>query len=159
MKYQISQKLFSIGDDFSICDEYGKPCYLFDGKGFSIGKKISVKDANGTEVAFISQKLISHKPSFKISQNGTEVATIYKKFLSFRPQFVIDVPGPNDYKVIGDFIGHEYTIKRNKKDIARVSKKYFSVRDSYGVNITEGEDVFILAAVVIIDLVLYNDKK
>jgi len=45
------------------------------------------------------------------------------------------------------------------REVARVSKKWFSVSDSYAIDIDAGEnDVLILAAAVVIDLVSHPDK-
>lgn len=148
----------TFGDDFGIKDESGQEQYYVDGKAFSIGKKLSFLDDNKREVAFISQKLMSLTPTYKIKRQGRVVATVKKKLLTMRPKFVLDVPGSNDYQVIGDFIGHEYTIKRGSRNVARISKRFFSYTDTYGVEIVGGDNVLILCAVIIIDLVLHNTK-
>jgi len=44
--------------------------------------------------------------------------------------------------------------------VARVSKKWFSLADTYAVDIDEGQDdVLVLAAAVVIDLVSHPDEN
>ncbi len=159
MKYQLSQKLFTFGDDFTIRNETGRELYYVDGKAFTFGKKLSFLDEQKKELVFISQKLFTFAPTFQIKKHGQIIATVKKQLFTMRPKFILDIPGPNDYHVVGDFIGHEYTIKRNSKDVARVSKQFFSMSDTYGVDIVEGDTVLILSAVIIIDLVLHVRRK
>ena len=159
MRYEISQKLWTFGDDFGIRDETGRDRYYVDGKAFSFGKQLSFQDDTKKEVAFISQKVFAFTPTFRIKKQGRVVAILKKKFMTVRPQFILDVPGPNDYLIVGDFFGHEYTIKQDSRDVARISKRFFSFTDSYGVDISGGDTILFLCAVVIIDLVLHNKKN
>jgi uncharacterized protein YxjI len=89
------------------------------------------------------------------------VAVVKKHlFTLFRAKFTVDVPGPDDLEAKGDFIDHDYTFERRGREVARVSKKWFRLSDTYGVDIDQGEDdVLILAAAVVIDLVSHPDKK
>jgi uncharacterized protein YxjI len=81
-------------------------------------------------------------------------------FTLFRARFTVDVPGPDDLEAKGDFLDHEYTFERHGRDVARVSKKWFSLSDTYAIDIDQGEDdVLILAAAVVIDLVSHPDDN
>ena len=160
MKYQISQKVLAVGGDYSVRDESGKEVYYFDGKLFNLGgKKVCVLDAQRKEVARLKKKIFSYNPSFTLQRNGIVAATIRKRSFTVRDQVIIDVPGSNDYTVIGDYIGHEYTIKRGPNDIARISKKFFGATDSYGVDVFSGDPILVLSAVVVIDMVLFKKLK
>lgn len=160
MKFQVSQKILAVGGDFSVRDEAGREAYYFDGKMFSLGgKKVIVLDTTRREVARIRKKLFCYSPTYAVTRNGVVAAVIRKKAFTFRDQFIIDVPGTNDYEVIGDYMGHEYTIRRGKAEVAWVSKRYFGATDSYGVEIKSGEPVVLLCAVVVIDMVLYKKRK
>ena len=60
----------------------------------------------------------------------------------------------------GDFLDHEYVFERSGRVVARVSKKWFSLADTYAVDVDEGQDdVLVLAAAVVIDLVSHPDEK
>lgn len=161
MRYLMRQKLFAIGDDFTIKDQAGNDVFLVDGKVFSLGDKLSFNDMNGNELAFIRQKLLSWGPNYEIYHGNTLVATVSKQlFTFFNCKFAIDVPGPDDLEAAGDFLDHNYRFNRGGNCVAEVSKKWFSMSDTYGVEIADGEnDVLILASTVVIDMVCHGDKQ
>jgi uncharacterized protein YxjI len=161
MRYLMKQKLFCFGDDFVIKNEASDDAYFVDGKVFTIGQKLSFQDMNGTELAFIQQKILSWGPTYEIYRNG-ELAAVVKKhlFTFFRCKFTVDVPGPNDIEAQGSFLDLEYSFTRGNEAVAEVSKRWFALSDSYGVDIQNGEDdVLILASTVIIDMVCHADNK
>lgn len=160
MQYQMTQKLFSFGDDFTIKDETGNDVFLVDGKAFSMGDKLSLQDIDGNELAYISQKLLSLKKRYEIYRNGNLFAEVVKEISFFKDKYSVDIPGPNDYEVSGNVWDHEYIFTRSGKQVAEVSKKLFSLSDSYGVNIVTGEDdITILATAIVIDLVNQDEKR
>jgi uncharacterized protein YxjI len=152
-RYQMRQKWLSWGDDYTVADEAGHPRYYIDGRGFSLGSKLSIQDLSGQELAFISQKLLAWGPTFEIYRSGTLTAVVKKSlFTLFRAEFTVDVPGPDDLVAAGNFWDYEYQFTRSGQSAALVSKSFFSLTDTYGVDIAAGEDdVLILAAVVVID--------
>jgi uncharacterized protein YxjI len=155
------ERILSWGDDFTIRDAEGRDVYYIDGKVFSFGDKLSLQDMSGSELARIDQKLLSFGPQYDIERGGKTVATVKKHlFTFFRHKFTVDVPGPDDLEAQGSFLDHEYTFERSGREVARVSKRWFSFSDSYGIDINDGEDdVLILAAAVVIDLVSHPDKS
>jgi uncharacterized protein YxjI len=161
MRYLMKQKLFSWGDDFTIRDDQGQDVFFVDGKVFSIGNKLSFQDMNGNELAFISQKLLAWGPTYEIYRDG-QLAAIVKKslFTVLHCTFTVDVPGPDDLQAKGDFLDHEYSVTRGESTVATISKRWFSWTDTYGVEIADGQDdVLILAATVVIDMVCHGDHK
>lgn len=161
MRYQLKQKIFCFGDDFTIKDDTGRDVFFVDGKVLSLGDKLSFRDMQGNELAFISQKLLSWGPTYEIYRAGELFAVVKKAmFTLFRCQFSIDVPGPDDYTAEGDFMDMEYTIARSAGVVATVSKRYFSISDTYGIDIAGGEDdITLVAAAVVIDLCCHGDRK
>jgi uncharacterized protein YxjI len=161
MRYLMKQKLFSIGDDFTIKNEAGEDVFFVNGKAFSIGNKLSFQDMSGNELGFIREKLISLRPVYEITRNG-ELAAVVKKhlFTLIRCKFTVDVPGPDDLEAEGNFLDREYTFVRGQRKIAEVSKRWFTWNDTYGVDIADGEDdVLILASTVVIDMICHGDEK
>ena len=59
--YLMKQKLWALGDDFTIKDNDRQDVFFVDGKAFSIGDKLSFQDMSGNELAFISQRVLSFK--------------------------------------------------------------------------------------------------
>lgn len=161
MRFLLQEKLIALGNDFHIRDEYGRDVFFVDGRVFSLGDKLSFRDMDGNELAFIRQKLIALRPTYEIYRDGQLAATINKALFSmFRDRFTIDVPGPDDLEARGNFWDYEYEFTRSGQPIARVSKRWFSFRDTYGIDIADGEDaVLILAAVVVIDQISHDDKQ
>ena len=161
MRYIMRERILSWGDDFTIRTGDGENAYYVDGKVFSFGNKLAFKDMNGRELVRIDQKLLSLGPQYEIVRDGATVAVVKKHlFTLFRARFTVDVPGPDDLEASGNFLDHEYTFERSGRQVARVSKRWFSFSDTYGIDIDDGEDdVLILAAAVVIDLVSHPDQE
>ncbi|MEO6006111.1 MAG: LURP-one-related family protein [Opitutus sp.] len=160
MRYVMKQKFWSWGDDFMIRDERGQDVFRVDGRAFSWGDKLSFQDLQGRELAFIRQKLLSWGPTYEIESNGQLLAVVQKHlFTFFRCRFTIDVPGPNDLEATGNFSDHQYAFERGGQIVASVSKEWFKMTDTYGVEITGGDDVLILASAVVIDMVCHQESK
>jgi uncharacterized protein YxjI len=156
----MKEKWISLGTDFVVRDEAGQPVYQVDGKVLTLGDKLSIRNMQGNEVAFIAQKLLSWGPTYEI-RRGEQVAAVVKKalFTLFRARFSVDVPGPDDLEARGDFWDREYTFFRGETPVARASKKFFSLTNTYGIEVNPGEDdVLILAAAVVIDLCCHEDR-
>ena len=159
MKYEMKQKLFAFGKDFTIRDGEGRDVFRVDGKALSIGDKLSFQDMSGNELAFIAQRVLSFKKRYEIHRDGSLFAEVVKEITLFKDKLTVDIPGPNDYEVAGRFLDHEYRFVRSGREVAHVSKSYFSLVDSYGIDIEDGEDdVTILATAVVIDLVSHSKE-
>ena len=159
MRYVIKEQFWSWGNDFYIYTPDREPVFSIDGQAFSWGDKLSFQDMNGTELAFISQKLLSWKPRYEIYRNSQLFAEVTKEWSWFNKQFALDVPGPNDYVIDGSFWMHDYTFQRGGNTVAVVSKAFWSWTDSYGVEIVDGEDdVAILCTAIVIDQVLHDEN-
>jgi uncharacterized protein YxjI len=161
VRYMMRERILSWGDDFTITDSDGDDVYHVDGKVFSFGDKLSFKDRDGKELALVDHKLLSIGPQYEIIRGGKTVAVVKKKlFTLLRAKFTVDVPGPDDLEARGNFLDHEYVFERAGREVARVSKKWFKLADTYAIDIDDGEDdVLILAAAVVIDLVSHPDEK
>jgi uncharacterized protein YxjI len=161
MRYVMKQKLFCWGDDFRIKNEAGSDVFFVDGRAFSFGDKLSFQDLRGNELAFIRQKLLAWGPTYEITRNGELLAVVKKQlFTLFRCKFTVDVPGLDDLEAQGSFMDLEYTFERGGRTVAEVSKRWFAWSDTYGVDIADGEDdVLILAATVVIDMICHADDK
>lgn len=155
----MKQALLSFGDDFAVKDETGRDQYYFDGKAFSFGKHLVIKNSNGNEVARLKQKLLTFAPTYRLVTDKGELARISKKLLTFRPSFLIDVPGPDDITVVGKMIEHDYRFLRNGSEIAHCSKRWFRAKDTYGIDVHDQSDaLLVLSAAVVIDLVCHPKR-
>ena len=161
MIYVMKQKLFSWGDDFVIKDDEGKDRFLVDGKAFSIGNQLSFQDMRGTQLDYISQRLLTLGPTYEILRDGRLLASVHKKpFTFFNCTFTIEGKGVNQLHAEGNFSDHEYVFTCDEQQVAQVSKELFAWSDTYGVKIAGGQDdVLILACTVVIDMCCHPDYR
>ena len=149
----------SFGDDFDVLDESGRKAFYFDSKVGGFTQKIIVLSASGEQLAVIKKKHFAFRPTFIVKKDGKELARIFKKAFSFRKSFLIDVPGPNDYTVVGRFTEHSYVFYQNGQKIAEASKKWFRSKDTYGIDIENPKDVLlVLSAAVVIDILCHPGR-
>ncbi len=158
--YFIDQKFWSIGDKFTITDEKGYPVFFVKEKFLTIGDRLSFMDENGSLIFYIKQKVLSLNKQYRIYNNKKLVARVIKRIKPFNDKFIVDLPGDNDYIVLGDFINHRYSFIRDGRKVAQISKKWNSFTDNYMVEIGPHEDdLIILAAAVIIDMASHKEDS
>jgi uncharacterized protein YxjI len=152
--YLIRERFFRLGEDSDITDDAGRPVLHVDGKVLTLHDRLVLRDPEGNEVAQVHRKLVSLRPTYKVTVGGQEAAEVRKHlFTPFGDRFTIDVPGPDDLEMRGNLLDHEFTIQRGDQTVATVSKRWFSVRDTYAVDVAAGEDdLLILASVLALDL-------
>jgi len=153
-RYQMREKMVSIGDDFWIENDKGQKTFKVDGKALRVRQTLVFEDARGTEMAKIQERKLRVKDSMEIEgPNGENLATVKKALITpVRERWDVKIKGGPDLEVKGNIVDHEYTIGEGRDKVAEVSKKWFRVRDSYGVSIDPGQDdIVILAVAVCID--------
>lgn len=151
-RFQMREKLLAIGDDFWIEDEQGDKAFRVDGKAMRIRDTFVLEDRDGHEVAKIKEKKLSVRDKMTVERGDQKLATVHKALVGIRDRYDIDVVGGENLKARGNFLQHEYEIKRDGDVIATISKRWFRVRDSYGIEVGPGEDeALILALTVAID--------
>ena len=154
-KYQMREKMVSIGDDFWIENAAGKKVYKVDGKALRVRDTLKFEDAHGKELCQIQEKQVRVKDTMNIEGPGGETLATVKKALitPVRDRWTIKVGDGPDMEIQGNILDHEYKIEEGRNKVAEVSKKWFRVRDTYGVEIAPGQDdILILAATVAIDM-------
>ena len=155
-RYQMREKLLSVGDDYWIEDEGGNRAFKVDGKAFRVRDTFVLEDASGGEVAKIQERKLSVRDAMKIELQGRD-ATVHKKLIGLRERYKIDVDGGPDLEAHGNLVDHEYEIEQDGDTVATVSKRWFRVRDSYGVEIAEhADDALILAITVCVDAMSHD---
>ena len=138
MKYQMRQKLASVGDDSWIEDEHGARVYKVNGKAMRMRDTFVLEDSAGAEVA--------------IERDGTKIAEVHKRLVGLRDRLKVDLDGGDGLTVKGKLTDHEYTIKGEHGTVAEISKKWFRVRDTYGIDIEpDQDDALIIAITVAVD--------
>ena len=153
-RYQMRQRMFSIGDDYTIENDRGEHVFKLDGKALRVRKTILFKDMDGRELVKIQERMLHVRDSMEIEgPDGKRVAMVHKAMITpLRERWVVDVADGPDLHAQGNFVEHEYTIERDGDRVAEVSKRWFRVRDTYGVEVAPGEnDILILATTAVID--------
>jgi uncharacterized protein YxjI len=150
-RFQMREKLISIGDDYWIEDEQGQKRFRVNGKAVRVRDTWILEDPSGNEVAQIREKKLTIRDAITIEVGGTE-AKVKKALVGLRDRFNVEVDGGPDLKVHGNIGDHEYEIERDGEEIGSVSKKWFRVRDTYGVAVQHAVDVpLVLSVTVAVD--------
>ena len=152
MKYQMREKLASIGDDSWIEDDAGNKVYKVDGKAFRMRDTFVLEDLAGTEVARIQERKLHVRDTMAIERDGTKIAVVHKRLVGIRHRLKVDLDGGGEWTIKGNFVDHEYEIKGDHGTVAEISKKWFRVRDTYGVDIApDHDDALVLAVTVAVE--------
>ena len=150
-RYQMVQKVMSIGGDSWIDDEDGNHVFKANGKALRVRKTFVLEDPSGKELAKIQEKVVTVRDKMHIERD-VHSATVHKALVGLRERYKVDVDGGEDLKAHGNFVDHEYEIERDGDTVAAVSKKWFRIRESYGVEVApDQDDALILAITVSID--------
>ena len=149
-KYQMREKMFSIGDDAWIEDEHGNKVFKVDGKALRMRSTFILEDASGREVASIQEKMLHIRDTMELERAGNTIATIKKALISpLRDHYKVEFAAGGEWDVTGNIVDHEYKIESGRDDVAEVSKKWFRVRDTYGIEVEPGQDDGLVLAVAV----------
>ena len=160
-KYQMRQRLVSIGDDFNIDNDRGEHVYKVDGKALRVRKTLIFEDQRGQELCKIQERMFRVKDTMQIEgANGETAATVKKALITpVRDRWTLKVRNGPDMDIQGNILDYEYTIQEGNNKVAEISKKWFRVADTYGVEIEPGQDdVVILAATTAVDMMAHPDR-
>ena len=153
-RFQMREKLVSIGDDFWIENQDGQKAFKVDGKALRVRNTLKIEDAHGKVLCSIQERMLRVKDSMEVEDaHGKQVAMVKKAIISpVRDRFTVKIKDGPDLDVQGNILDHEYKIGEGRDKVAEVSRKWFRVRDTYGVEIEPGQDdIVILAVTVCID--------
>lgn len=154
-RYQMRQKMVSIGDDYWIENERGQRVFKVDGKALRVRDTLKFEDAHGNELCKIQEKMLRVKDSMEIEgPSGERLAMVKKALVSpLRDRWTVKIGDGPDLDVQGNILDHEYSIEEGRRNkVAEISKKWFRLRDTYGVEIAPGQnDIVILAVTTAID--------
>ena len=153
-RYQMREKLLSIGDDSWIEDESGHRAFKVNGKALRVRKTLVIEDPPATVLATIQDRPDHVRDVMEIEgPDGSSLATVKKAMITpLRDRFSIDVAGGAELSAHGNIVDHEFEIEADGTKVAEVSKKWFRVRETYGVEVAPGQnDALILAIAVCID--------
>ena len=148
MKLALKQKVFSLKEAFTVMDEAGEAVYEVSGKLISVGHKLTITDTAGQEAAYIHQKVLSLVPKYFIEVSGQEEVELKGHITLFKPHYTLETEGEK-WEIRGDFVAHEYEMKRGKEVVATVTKKWFSWGDTYLLDVADDADALTALGVMI----------
>ena len=154
----IKQKVFSIGEKFTVTDAAGNPRFTVEGSFMSIPKRFHITDAQtGFEAATVEKKVLSWLPHFDVLVGGSTVASIDKEFTFFKPKYRIDAQG---LEVEGDWWDMNFQVRRGGIVVAEVAQRWLSWGDTYEVTVHDDSmETLIVAIVVAIDKVKADESS
>ncbi|SHG61989.1 LURP-one-related/scramblase family protein [Ornithinibacillus halophilus] len=153
----IKQKVFSIGEKFTVKDQDENDAYYVEGSFLKFPKTFSIMDTTGNEIAKITKKILSFLPKFFVEVNGQEVLTIKKEFSFFKARYSIDAAG---IEVNGNWWDMNFEVVQHGEVVGSVNKEWFSWGDSYKLEIiNEDMEEVMLALVVAIDCVKDDESN
>jgi len=149
MKLLFKQRLFSWFDSYDIYDEAGNTIYVVKGE-LAWGHLLRIYDANGREVGYIKQRVLTMLPKFEMYLGDRYIGCIHKEFTFFRPRFHIDY---NGWRVEGDWFEWDYMILNSAgQNVASVSKELWNWTDTYVIDVVNPQDaLYALMLVLAID--------
>lgn len=160
-RYQMRQRMISIGDDYEIENDRGEHVFRVDGKALRVRKTLLFEDMQGHELCKIQERMLRAKDSMEIEDpDGGRIAMVKQALVApLRDRWVVKIEGGPDLHVQGNIVDHEYTIERDNDRVAEISKRWFRARDTYGVEVAPGErDILILAVTSAIDEMAHPDR-
>jgi uncharacterized protein YxjI len=160
-RYQMRQRLVSIGDDYWIENGHGQKTYKVDGKALRVRKTLVFEDGSGHELCHIQERVLRVKDSMEIEDpSGRQIAMVKKAMITpLRDRWSVTVAGGRDLEVQGNILDHEYSIGAGSDKVAEISKKWFRFADTYGVQIEPGQnDAMLLAVAVAIDEMSHSGR-
>jgi uncharacterized protein YxjI len=160
-RYQMRQRMISIGDDYVIENDRGERVFRLNGKALRIRKTILFEDMDGHELCKIQERMLHVRDTMEIEgPDGNRIAMVHRAMITpFRERWIANLEDGPDLHAHGNIVDHEYTIERDGDKVAEVSKRWFRVRDTYGVEVFPGEnDVLILAITAVIDTMAHPDR-
>lgn len=153
-RYQMREKIISIGDDLWITDESNRRAFKVDGKALRLRRTLVIEDASGNALVRIQDRPVRLRDTMEIeAAGGGTIATVKKALIApLRTRFSVDVAGGPAMDIQGNILDHEYEISAEGRKVAEVSRKWFRIRDTYGVEIAPGQnEALILAITVCVD--------
>jgi uncharacterized protein YxjI len=150
-RYQMREKILSIGDDFWIENDRGQKAYKVDGKALRVRNTLKLEDARHHVVAEVQERALRVRDSMAIERDGYKIGEVHKRLINpLREHFSVDLAGNGPgMDVQGNILDHEYRITQGRQTVAEVSKKWFRVRDTYGIEIEPGYDEPLILTIAI----------
>ena len=103
VRYQMRQRLLSIGDDYWIEDDAGNRVFRVDGKAMRLRKTMYFEDADGQRRCRIQKRVMHLRDTMEIEDpDGDRIAMVHKALITpLRERWKVDVEHGADLEVQG----------------------------------------------------------
>ena len=151
VRFQMRERLLSVGDDYWIENEAGERVLRVDGKVLRVRKTLDIEDTEGNHLCRIQTRVLHIRDTMEIErEDGSAMAKVHKALITpLRERWKVDVEDGEDMEVQGNIVDHEYDLEVDGRKVAEVSKKWFRVRDTYGVQVAPGADTLLVLSVAV----------
>ena len=159
-RYQMRQKLISVGGDSWIEDGNGERAFRVNGKALRMRRTLDLEDVSGNVLCRIQTRVLHIRDTMVIERpDGEQMAKVHKALITpLRERWKVDVEDGDDIEIQGNIVDHEYEFEVDGKKVAEVSKKWFRIRDTYGVQV--GPDISpVLALAIAVALDSMTDHR
>ena len=159
-RYQLRQKLVSVGGDSWIEDGDGERAFRVNGKALRVRRTLDLEDLNGNVLCRIQTRVLHLRDTMVIERpDGEQMAKVHKALITpLRERWKVDVEDGDDIEIQGNIVDHEYEFEIDGKKVAEVSKKWFRIRDTYGIQV--GPDISpVLALAIAVALDAMTDHR
>lgn len=146
MKMLFKQRFFSWFDSYDIFDESGRTLYSVKGE-LSWGHLLRVYSADGRELGYIKERVLTWLPKFEIYISDVCVGSVKKELTFFRPRFMVDY---NGWYVDGNFWEWDYSVTDASGGyIATVTKELWRLTDTYLIDVYDPENALVTLMLVL----------
>ena len=146
MKLYVNEKLFSIQRKFYVKDDADMDVYEITSKVFSLGDKTTITDMQGNKVAYIEQEIFHLTPNYNVYINDELSFKIVKKLQLLKNDYELS----NGYRVEGNFMMLDFAIyDDNNIQIGSISRAFISLGDKYEINIYDTNKIEIVLAIIV----------
>src|SRR3954467_15892305 len=83
-RFQMREKLLSIGDDYWIENEQGERAFKVNGKALRVRETFVLEAPSGQELIRIQERKLSIRDKVAIERDGDRVATVHKALVGIR---------------------------------------------------------------------------
>ncbi|MEU9118529.1 LURP-one-related family protein [Streptomyces sp. NPDC048506] len=150
-KFLVRDRIFGIGDDYWIEDEYGHHAFLVDGKALRLRETFELKDPERRVLITIRKKMLALRDTMTIERDDAPLATIKRKRLSLlRNHYRVALADGSELDVSGKILDREFAVEYEGELLAEISRRWLTVRDTYAVNVVRDDaDPALLIAIAV----------
>ncbi len=152
MQVFIKNKLVSLGGSSQVFDANKRPVYNIKGAVFSLTRKKTICDMNGTVLFKVRNKFFNwfvHKV-YVYDATGRKIAVVKDKFFNPHQEYFVD--GLDcDIRTEGKFWSLSTTIYKDNVAIGRIDRQITLIADSFCLEADEQDIPFLIALVIAID--------